>query len=111
MFNKGKTILKAFLYFVAAISIGLCVYAFVEGVTVITVESQQQQAAEDAIALVEKSDTETAKPCEEAGFWATYDVWGDTDTLYGLGKSEDAAEGNADKNISCDEPFEDGINQ
>lgn len=102
--------MKAFLYFVAAIFIGLCVYAFVEGVTVITVE-QQQQAAEGA-SLVEESDTATAKPCEEeGGFWAEYNVWGNTDTLYGPAESTEAVEGSVDENISCDELFEDGINQ
>ena len=114
MFNKGKITLKFFLYFVAAIFLGLCVYAFIEGVTVITVENPyavEQGSTETEGPLKKAIDKKSTVLCDVESFWAKYNVWGDTDVVYAPSENDEAAEKKVDENISCDEPFEDGARQ
>jgi len=99
-------ILKVFLYFVAAIFLGLCVYAFVEGVTVVTVENPlavelDSNEAEGALKVI---DGKVTAPCEEESFWAKYNVWGDIGSVYTPTDSDEAVSKKVDESISCDEP-------
>lgn len=105
--------LKFFLYFVAAISLAVCVYAFVEGVTVITVEDQQKIAAEQGSAEAERPpemvvEGKSTEPCESESIWTTYNIWGDTDSIYRASENGPEAETKVEESVSCEEPLESG---
>ena len=113
MFNKGRITLKPFLYFVAAIFLCVCVYAFIKYVPITYVEGPQQHqiVVEDdspqAEELLKKAiDKKATVPCEDESFWAKYDIWGDTSTVYAPSESDEATTKKMDESISCDEPSE-----
>jgi len=108
MANQGKMTLKLFFYFLAAISIAVCVYAFVEGVTVITVENPH---AEPEGPLKKAIDKKSTVLCEIESFWSKYNFWGDTDTVYAPAENNEAAENKVDESIGCVEPLEDTVSQ
>ena len=84
-FIEVNVTLKLLVYFVKAIFIGFCVYAFVEVITVISVESlvaveQDSSAAEEVV--IKASDKKATAACQEEGLWAKYIVWGTLGGLY-----------------------------
>ena len=113
MFNKGKIALKYFLYFVAAILLCVCVYIFIKYVPITYVEGPQKpqivverDSSQTEESLKKATDTKTAEPCEDESFWAKYNIWGDTGTVYRPSESDEAATKKMDESISCDESFE-----
>jgi len=107
-------ILKPFFYFLAVISIAVCVYAFVEGVTVMTVENPhaaEEVTSETEGPLKKAIDKNSTVLCEIESFWSKYNVWGDTDTVYGPAEHDEAVENKVDESIGCDEPLEDTVSQ
>ncbi|EGG98431.1 hypothetical protein imdm_12 [gamma proteobacterium IMCC2047] len=81
--------MKFFLPTIALLVLLLCVYAFIEGVEVVTVKNEVGTQTDGP--LKQAIDKRTTLFCKIESFWAKYDVWGDTDTVY-----RPAAEAKAD---------------
>ena len=91
------------------IFIGLCIYAFVEGITVVTVEHPlvvEKNNSDIEELLTKAGDKKATATCDEEGFWAKYNVWGDIDAVYTPLYSD-----KIDISTSCDELLDDGISQ
>jgi len=97
--------LKSFFYLLAVIFIGICVYAFVEGVTVITVQSPQ--GTNEAEGPLKKAiDKNSTVLCEIESFWLEYNIWGDTDTVYAPAENDEKETKKMDESVACEEPSE-----
>lgn len=114
MFNKGKVTLKFFLYFVAAIFLCLGVYIFInyDSITIMEGPQKQQTVVEGDSSQTEESlkkaiDEKVTEPCERESFWAKYDIWGDTSTIYTPSDDDEAAKKKMNGSKSCDELSED----
>ena len=81
--------MKFFLPIIALLALLLCVYAFIEGVEVVTVKNEVGTQTDGP--LKQAIDKRTTLFCKIESFWAKYDIWGDTDTVY-----RPAAEAKAD---------------
>gem|GEM_PF-2400875 len=110
--------MKPFLYFVGAIFLAACVYAFIQYVPIsYEVGSQQSQivdeqgSAETEGPLKKAIDKNSTVLCEIESFWSKYNVWGDTDTVYGPAENDETADNKVDENIRCDEPLENSVSQ
>jgi len=102
-------ILKPVLYLVAAIFLCVCVYAFIQYVP-ISYERVPYSAETDG-PLKKAIDKKLTVLCDVESFWSKYNIWGDTDAVYGPPENDDAAEMETDESVDCDEQLENAASQ
>lgn len=108
--------MKPVIYLVAAIFLSVCVYAFIQYVPISYKTVPVEQASVDVDGPLKKAiDKKTTLFCDIESFWSKYDIWGDTDTVYGSAQSgeehDEATEHTADEDVSCDEQRDEAVSQ
>lgn len=72
--------MKFFLSTITLLVLLICAYAFIEGVEVVTVKNEVVTQTDGP--LKQAIDKRSTLFCKIESFWAKYDIWGDTDTVY-----------------------------
>ncbi len=118
LFNKGKIVLKSFLYFFGAIFLAACIYAFIQSVPIsYEVDVQQSQIVTEQVGaktqgpLKSAIDKKSTVLCEIESFWSKYNVWGDTDKVYTSTENDGADEKEVNGNNGCEQPFDDAVSE
>jgi len=102
-------ILKPVLYLVAAIFLCAGVYAFIQYVP-ISYERVPYSVETDG-PLKKAIDKKSTVLCDVESFWSKYNIWGDTDAVYGPPENDEAAKMKTDESVSCVESIENGVGQ